>query len=139
VVDIEPQDTTNVKRRQPFTQKEDGQLRAAVESHGDGDWHAVSQLLPGRTPRQCKERWTNYLDPNINMRVWSQAEDLLLLQKHGELGSKWVQLAQFFANRTDGQVKNRFLQLQRRNKRFARMQAVVVNDMWARGRRPLGA
>jgi hypothetical protein len=31
--------------------------------------------MPNRTPRQCKERWRNYLDPQINNGEWMADDD----------------------------------------------------------------
>jgi hypothetical protein len=74
--------------------------------------------MPGRNARQCKERWTNYLVPALNTAAWTCEEDFQLIQKYGELGPKWVQIATFFANRTDSMVKNRFNKLQRRKQKW---------------------
>jgi hypothetical protein len=109
----------NPKPHQKFTADEDEQLRAAVERYGDLNWKIIARLVVNRSPRQCKERWTNYLQPAISVRVWSQAEDALLVEKYTEVGSKWMRIAKFFDSRTDAQVKNRFLVLKRRGMRAA--------------------
>jgi hypothetical protein len=70
--------------------------------------------MPGRNARQCKERWTNYLCPTLNTNSWKPEEDRLLVQKRMELGAKWVKIAQFFPNRTDAMVKNRYQVLKRK-------------------------
>jgi hypothetical protein len=70
--------------------------------------------MPGKNIRQCKDRWTNYLAPALNNAVWTCEEDIRLIQKHTELGPRWVQIAAFFPNRTDSMIKNRFNKLQRR-------------------------
>jgi hypothetical protein len=60
----------------------------------------------------------NYLAPNLSTAPWTLADDMLLIAKYRELGSRWVQLASFFPHRTDSMVKNRFNMLRRRG-RFA--------------------
>jgi hypothetical protein len=67
-----------------------------------------------RTRRQCRDRWFHYLSPFVNKAVWTPAEDALIIRKQRELGSKWVKIAKFLPSRTDGMIKNRFLQLQRK-------------------------
>jgi hypothetical protein len=73
--------------------------------------------MPGRSARQCKERWVNYLSPTLNTGEWTPEEDRLLLEKQRAYGTKWAQIAKFFPNRTDGMVKNRFNRIQRRQAR----------------------
>jgi hypothetical protein len=95
-----------------FTPEEDQQLRDLVGKHGTGDWQLIASSMPGRGPRQCKDRWINYLAPGLNLSPWTSEEDILLLQKFDELGTRWVQIAQFFPGKTDVNCKNRqkFLQ-----------------------------
>jgi hypothetical protein len=62
----------------------------------------------------------NYLAPELNTRPWTPAEDALLKEKYTVHGSRWVTIAKFFTNRTDGMVKNRFLMLQRNERKMQR-------------------
>jgi hypothetical protein len=68
----------------------------------------------GRTTRQCRERWQNYLRPGIQNGPWTKAEEDLLVQKHAELGPVWRTIQQFFPNRTDIDLKNCWQRRQRR-------------------------
>jgi hypothetical protein len=95
-----------------------------VETHGTSDWALIASIMEGKNIRQCKERWTNYLSPGLNVEAWTHEDDLLLVRKYMELGNKWVKIAKFFPNRTDSMVKNRFNKLQRRDKR--------TREMWTR-------
>ena len=54
-------------------------IAALVSEHGIRAWSTVSAELPGRTGKQCRERWHNHLDPIINKSEWSIEEDLKLL------------------------------------------------------------
>jgi hypothetical protein len=98
-------------------------LRELINEHGASDWTLIASYLEGRNPRQCKERWTNYLSPDICDAPWSAEEDLLLCQKQRELGCKWVQIAAFLPNRTDAMAKNRFNRLKRREQKQIEMVA----------------
>jgi hypothetical protein len=106
-----------------FSASDDEQLRAAVGLYGTNDWAAVSFVVPGKNERQCKERWFNYLSPSLCTDPWTPEEDSLLLEKHSEMGSTWVKIAQFFPHRTDAMVKNRFGRLERRASKQRRLQA----------------
>jgi hypothetical protein len=105
------------RQHELFTPDDDRALRACVDSLGTSDWNAIAMRIQGRTPRQCKERWTNYLSPDLNGSPWTPDEDRLLLEKQSEIGNKWVRLSAFFVNRTDAMVKNRFHLLKRREGR----------------------
>jgi hypothetical protein len=93
--------------------QEDEALKMAVSAFGQDDWTNVAKWLHGRTPRQCRERWTHYLSPSIRRDGWSEEEDQLLVAKHLELGGRWIQMVPYFPNRTDTMLKNRFQMLQR--------------------------
>ena len=105
-----------VHQKMKFTHEEDEQLRRLVKVFGDNSWSEVASCMPGRNKRQCKERWTNYLSPTVNNAPWTVAEDSLLLQKHAELGAKWVKISRFFPGRSDTSIKNRWMVLERRAK-----------------------
>ena len=111
---LRPQ-TSPAKRKKPktWTAEEDQKLKDLVALLGENDWGEVSNRLGTRSPRQCRERFRNYLAPNIKNEPWTEEEDRLLEEKYQELGGKWQTLASFFANRSTNNVKNRFVMLQR--------------------------
>ena len=37
--------------------------------HGDRKWAVIAQSLPGRVGKQCRERWTNHLRPDLKVRI----------------------------------------------------------------------
>lgn len=67
-----------------------------------------------RTPKQIRERWMNYLNPDLNKyrtiqfrEQWLLREDLVILKKVVEYGKRWSQISQLLSGRTENQVKNR--------------------------------
>jgi RNA polymerase-binding transcription factor DksA len=60
-----------------------------------------------RSGKQCKERWNNYLNPDINRGPWEYQEDLQVLQLYKEHGKKWSNISKMTKNRTESAVKNR--------------------------------
>lgn len=99
---------TNMKNiRSRFTKEEDDRLKNIVESQKDRiDWNQISLLMDGRTPRQCRERYTNYLRPNLLNGAWTEEEDRILDKLYEKMGPQWSKIAQYFPNRSDVNIKN---------------------------------
>lgn len=95
--------------RHKFSPDDDDKLKAAVARLGESDWNAVAAEVPGRTSRQCRDRWKKYLKDEYMNPPWTPEEDLILEQKYNELGPKWATIAKFFNMRTDNNVKNRWV------------------------------
>ena len=94
--------------RHKFSQEEDDLLRKLVNEHGTTNWRFIAESIPGRSARQCRDRWKNYLMPGIAKGPWSPEEDALLEEKYKEMGPQWSRIAKFFPNRTDINIKNRW-------------------------------
>merc|ERR1712151_531157 len=81
-------------------------------------WNRISKAFCyTRSPKQCRERWQNFLDPSLNNGSWTQVEDKLLLKLHAIHGSSWAQIASSFPGRTNDRVKRRVKTLLRNKKR----------------------
>jgi hypothetical protein len=102
-----------------FTAQEDMVLKNLVAEFGEDNWNLIASRIPARNPRQCKDRWTNYLSPGVTMIPWTPEEDDRLIAKVQEFGRRWVRIAEFFPMRTDVHIKNRYIVLQRRETREA--------------------
>jgi hypothetical protein len=98
--------------RQKFSVQEDEQLRALVNELGIDSWTEVASRLGTRSARQCRERFKNYLSPNLRNGQWSEEEDRLLAEKFNEFGAKWSIIVGFFPSRSEVNLKNRWTQLQ---------------------------
>jgi myb proto-oncogene protein len=59
----------------PWTEQEDQTVIELVGRIGAKKWSQIAQQLPGRIGKQCRERWHNHLNPNINKAAWSEHED----------------------------------------------------------------
>jgi hypothetical protein len=64
--------------------------------------------MPGRSARQCRDRWTNYLAPTLSLDPWTPEEDALIIRKVAECGTKWAAIAKEIPRRSDNAIKNRW-------------------------------
>jgi hypothetical protein len=99
------------RTRAKFQPEEDVELRRLVGIHGTSAWEAVARDLPGRSVRQCRERWKHYLSGERDKASWTAEEDRLLYEKMQLLGPKWTRLATFFPGRTDIDIKAHWMQV----------------------------
>lgn len=90
-----------------FTDKEDKKLLKLKTKYPEITWEEISKLMKTKSDRQCKDRYNNYLDPNINKAPFNREEDKLLIDKYNEMGSKWKKIKSFFPDRSEVQVRNR--------------------------------
>ncbi|KAL1986333.1 hypothetical protein VTN96DRAFT_6565 [Rasamsonia emersonii] len=93
-----------------WTNIEDEVLRAAVSKYGLNQWARVSSLLARKTPKQCKARWQEWLDPSIRKIEWSREEDEKLLHLAKLMPTQWRTIAPI-VGRTATQCLERYQKL----------------------------
>ncbi|KAF9227194.1 hypothetical protein BS17DRAFT_775092 [Gyrodon lividus] len=72
---------------------EDEVLKAAIAKYGKNQWARISSLLVRKTPKQCKARWYEWLDPSIKKTEWSKTEDEKLLHLAKLMPTQWRTIA----------------------------------------------
>lgn len=91
-----------------WTREEDEMIINFVAQNGTKNWTKLASQLKGRIGKQCRERWRNHLDPEVNTEPWSAEEDQILIEMHETYGNQWVKIAEKLKGRSDNAVKNRW-------------------------------
>jgi hypothetical protein len=117
-----------------FTAAEDDLIRQVMKTSGDQPWATIAEQIPGRTARQVRERWINYLDPTVNTNPWTTEEETLLQNLVNEQGPKWSKMVSQLENRSDIAIKNHYQLMQRRQHRM--WKKITMSTVKVAARRP---
>ncbi|KAF6004341.1 hypothetical protein F1559_000381 [Cyanidiococcus yangmingshanensis] len=114
----------------PWTPAEDALLLSLVAKFGTQAWTAVAACMPGRTGKQCRERWLNQLDPNVRRGAWTFEEDEALVLLHERYGNCWAKMSKHVPGRTDNAIKNRWNSSMHRRWRAERAATLAAGRPW---------
>ena len=65
--------------------QEDDKVVQLVQQHGMKSWSLIARQLDGRLGKQCRERWYNHLNPDINKEPWRADEDRQIIEVRAAL------------------------------------------------------
>ncbi|ABP00014.1 predicted protein, partial [Ostreococcus lucimarinus CCE9901] len=91
---------------QQWTVREDKELLQLIDKYGAKRWSYIASLMRHRRGKQCRDRYLNHLRPGIKTGEWSKEEELILVEGHKVLGTKWAALAKLLTGRPENAIKN---------------------------------
>ncbi|KAG5968451.1 hypothetical protein E4U58_001854, partial [Claviceps cyperi] len=104
-------------RRGPWLIHEDYLLTCMVKAEGARNWTEISAVVGSRSPKQCRERWHQSLDPRLNHDPITEVEGQFITNWVIQKGPQWAEIARKLEGRSDNAVKNWYYGVQNRNKR----------------------
>ncbi len=90
-----------------WTEGENEQLKNLVDQYGE-KWAKIAKEMPGRTDRQCRQHYTQTLNPAIKQEKWTEEDDEQLKNFVDQHGEKWAEIAKEMPGRTDIQCRLRY-------------------------------
>ncbi|OHT12962.1 DNA-binding protein eta2 [Tritrichomonas foetus] len=96
------------RTREAFTAEEDEELRRLVSIYGEKKWNIISRHMTKRNPKQCCERWLNYLTPTVVNAAWTAEEDEKLRRFVNSIGNRWATIKNLFPGRSEFNLRNRW-------------------------------
>jgi hypothetical protein len=110
-----------VAKKGTWSAEEDEQLRQIVSKCDCKDGHAWELASEGmgftRNSKQCRERWTNFLDPCLRLGPWTAEEDDCLLRLHSEFGNAWKKFTSILIGRSAERIRRHYTSLIRKRNR----------------------
>ncbi|KAG5952059.1 hypothetical protein E4U53_001734 [Claviceps sorghi] len=112
--------TTTTHRRGPWSRVEDEALEDLVARHGPSNWVEIAKVVGSRSAKQCRERYHQSLNPNLNHSPITDEEGLEIQRLVRIFGTRWAEIARRMNGRSDNCVKNWWNGLYNRLKRRIR-------------------
>merc|ERR1711881_320683 len=102
---------------QRWSKEEDLKLMELHRNYPTMTNKEMSSHLPGRTSTQCHDRWVEVLNPDLRRGVFSEEEDLRILELR-KAGQGWSAMAKdsILIGRANVALKNRWHTLTKRSK-----------------------
>jgi myb proto-oncogene protein len=91
-----------------WTTEEDYKILQGFQKFGNR-WFLIAKIFHNRSAKQIRDRYINYLDPNVKKGKFSAEEDQQIVEFYQIYGPKWTKIQKYISCRTADAIKNRFI------------------------------
>ncbi|KAG5952756.1 hypothetical protein E4U57_005834 [Claviceps arundinis] len=116
-VEVTGVEVTKRAPRVPWSPSEDYLLMCMVKGKGAHDWEEISTTVGRRSAKQCRERWHQNINPQLNHSPITREEGEVILDWVAQKGPQWAEIGRYLQNRSDNAVKNWYNAMIRRSER----------------------
>eukprot|EP00978_Attheya_sp_CCMP212_P034616 scaffold145888_cov43-Attheya_sp.AAC.2 len=80
-------------KKNGWDENEDEILKELVELSKENEeegfkWSQIAGSIPGRSGKQCRERWHNHLRPDVKKGEWTEEEDEMIIKMQESIGNQ---------------------------------------------------
>ncbi|KAJ1282535.1 hypothetical protein BS78_03G059900 [Paspalum vaginatum] len=112
---------TTIKRR-PWTGDEDARLQRLAKEHGFHSWRRVASHLPGRSTKECRDRWRHCLARDVYHRPFTASDDDELVRLYVRHAGCWTDMSRAVYARTSRLLRHRWREI--------RYTSAVLGKFW---------
>ncbi|TVU27623.1 hypothetical protein EJB05_19117, partial [Eragrostis curvula] len=96
-----------------WTAEEDARLECLAKESGFRHWHRVARRMPGRSSRQCRDRWRHHLARDVYHRPFTARDDEELRRLVARFGNRgrWKDIGRAVYGRTSRVMKHRWKEI----------------------------
>ncbi|GJM96638.1 hypothetical protein PR202_ga13499 [Eleusine coracana subsp. coracana] len=114
IIKKSPPSARRVLRIRPsaaWTPREDAALARLADEHGARHWRRVAELMPGRSSRQCRDRWRHHLARDVYHRPFTAADDEELACLFLRHDGRWKDVSRAAHRRTSRVMRRRWKEI----------------------------
>ncbi|XP_062221333.1 transcription factor CSA-like [Phragmites australis] len=94
-----------------WTPQEDARLENLAREHGFRHWRGVAARMPGRSSRQCRDRWRHHLARDVYHRPFTAQDDDDLARLYLRHAGRWKDISRAVHGRTSRVMRRRWKEL----------------------------
>ncbi|KAK3146059.1 hypothetical protein QOZ80_3BG0261000 [Eleusine coracana subsp. coracana] len=114
IIKKSPPSVRRVLRIRPsaaWTPEEDATLERLADEHGARHWRRVADHMPGRSSRQCRDRWRLHLARDEYHRPFTAADDEELARLFLRHAGRWSAVSRAAHRRTSRVMRRRWKEI----------------------------
>ncbi|GJM96641.1 hypothetical protein PR202_ga13502 [Eleusine coracana subsp. coracana] len=114
VIKQSPPSVRRVLRIRPstaWTPEEDATLARLADEHGGCHWRRVADHMPGRSSRQCRDRWRHHLPHDEYHRPFTADDDEELARLFLRRAGRWSAVSRAAHRRTSRVMRRRWKEI----------------------------